>query len=81
MTVIRQRQPGSVKRALLIGAGFVTLVLGILMLFLPGPGLLFILVGLGILARELPWARYILIKLKKKIRRKKSQAPDLPASR
>ncbi len=78
MTVIRQRQPGSAKRVLLIGAGFVILALGTLMLFLPGPGLLFVLVGLGILARELPWARYILIKLKKRIRRKKSQAPDMP---
>jgi tellurite resistance protein TerC len=44
--------------------GFTLLALGILMLALPGPGLLTILLGLGILAAEYVWARRLLDRLK-----------------
>jgi uncharacterized protein (TIGR02611 family) len=37
--------------------GFVLLILGLIMLVTPGPGLLFIFFGLTILALELEWAR------------------------
>lgn len=37
--------------------GFVLLVLGLIMMVTPGPGLLFIFFGLTILALELEWAR------------------------
>ncbi len=72
----------SVKRLLIIGLGFLILILGIVMIFLPGPGILFILLGLGILARELKWARNILIKVRNRIRRKKEnqQATSPPPS-
>jgi hypothetical protein len=40
--------------------GFVLLGGGIVMLALPGPGLLTIAAGLAMLAREFPWARRLL---------------------
>jgi len=44
--------------------GGVLLVAGILMLVLPGPGLLVILIGLALLATEFAWARRALDRLK-----------------
>ena len=44
--------------------GVVLLVAGILMLVLPGPGLLVILIGLALLATEFAWARRVLDRLK-----------------
>jgi Putative transmembrane protein (PGPGW) len=52
------------KRFLTILFGFTQLALGVVMLALPGPGLLTILVGLGILAAEYVWARRLLDRLK-----------------
>jgi len=37
--------------------GFILLLLGLIMMVTPGPGLLFIFFGLTILALELEWAR------------------------
>jgi uncharacterized protein (TIGR02611 family) len=52
------------KRVLKIVFGFTLLVLGVLMIFLPGPGWLIILLGLGVLAAEFVWARRLLDRLK-----------------
>jgi hypothetical protein len=43
-----------VKRAALIVAGGVVLLLGVALLVLPGPGLLLVLAGLWLLAAEFP---------------------------
>ncbi len=37
--------------------GFVLLLMGLVMMVTPGPGLLFIFFGLSILALEIKWAR------------------------
>ena len=37
--------------------GFVLLIMGRIMMVAPGPGLLFVLFGLSILALEIEWAR------------------------
>jgi len=52
------------KRFLTILFGFTLLVLGVAMLVLPGPGMLTILLALGILAAEYVWARRLLDRLK-----------------
>jgi hypothetical protein len=52
------------KRFLTILFGFTLLVVGIAMLVLPGPGMLTILLGLGLLAAEYVWARRLLDRLK-----------------
>jgi uncharacterized protein (TIGR02611 family) len=37
--------------------GFILLILGLIMMVTPGPGILFIFFGLSILALEIEWAR------------------------
>jgi uncharacterized protein (TIGR02611 family) len=58
------RQSG--KRIAVTVAGFVVLALGVAMLVLPGPGLVLILLGLGILSSEYVWAQRLLRKAKEK---------------
>ena len=43
-----------------IGAGFALVIAGIFMLVLPGPGIVTIILGLALLAREFRWARRLL---------------------
>ena len=43
-----------------IGAGFALVIAGIFMLVLPGPGIVTIILGLALLAREFTWARRLL---------------------
>lgn len=49
--------PHPIRFALTMLVGLVLLVLGLVMMVTPGPGLLFIFFGLSILALELEWAR------------------------
>ena len=61
-------------------AGALVIVLGLIVLPLPGPGgLPVILVGLGILSTELPWARRLLERLTQRMQR--SHAKRLGARR
>ncbi len=46
-----------IRKLLIAVIGSTVVLLGLLLLFLPGPGLLIILLGLGILAVEFVWAR------------------------
>jgi uncharacterized protein (TIGR02611 family) len=54
-----------VRRVFLILAGFTLLLLGIIMIFTPGPGTPVILMGLGLLAAEFVWARRIMDRIKR----------------
>lgn len=49
--------PHPIRWALTMFIGAVLLILGLVMMVTPGPGLLFIFFGLSILALELEWAR------------------------
>ncbi|MCX6485551.1 MAG: PGPGW domain-containing protein [Rhodoluna sp.] len=49
--------PHPVRWALTMVVGFLLLLLGLIMMVTPGPGLLFIFFGLSILALEIAWAR------------------------
>jgi uncharacterized protein (TIGR02611 family) len=49
--------PHPIRWALTMLIGVVLLILGLVMMVTPGPGLLFIFFGLSILALELEWAR------------------------
>jgi hypothetical protein len=49
--------------------GFTIVLIGIALLFLPGPALVIIPFGLGILATEFLWAKRLLQKIRKTIRR------------
>jgi uncharacterized protein (TIGR02611 family) len=52
------------KRFLKILFGFTLLAIGVVMILTPGPGLLTILLALGVLAAEFVWARRLLDRLK-----------------
>ena len=54
----------SVKRLAVTVAGFAVLLLGVIMLLTPGPGLAAIVAGLAILSTQYAWARNALDKAK-----------------
>lgn len=75
------RQSG--KRIAVSIAGFAVLIAGVVLLVLPGPGLVLILVGLGILSSEYVWAQRLLRKAKEKaeqakdvVLRRNNDTPD-----
>lgn len=51
--------PHPVRWVLTMVVGFVLLILGLIMMVTPGPGLLFIFFGLSILALEIKWAQEV----------------------
>ena len=60
------------RRARTVGVtilGVTAVLLGVLMLVLPGPGLLVILAGLALLATEYAWARWLLHRAREKTAR------------
>ena len=69
-------------RPIIVGVvGCVVLLIGIAMLILPGPAVVFIPMGLAILAIEFEWARRLLQKVKGLFhKRKKADAPGAPQS-
>ena len=64
-TLMLLRTVTQVRRVFLIVAGFTLLLLGIIMVFTPGPGTPVILLGLGLLAAEFVWARRLMERIKR----------------
>jgi uncharacterized protein (TIGR02611 family) len=58
-----------VRRFFLVLAGFTLLLLGMIMIFTPGPGTPVILLGLGLLAAEFVWARRLMERIKREAER------------
>jgi tellurite resistance protein TerC len=54
-----------VRRVFLIIAGFTLLAAGVIMLVTPGPGILVIFLGLGLLAAEFVWARRLMDRMRR----------------
>ena len=52
------------KRVIIVVVGFTVLLIGLAMIVLPGPAVIVIPVGLGILASEFMWAEKILKRVK-----------------
>lgn len=61
------------KRLAIAVTGFTILMAGIAMLVLPGPAIIVMPVGLGILAAEFIWARRLLKVLKNKFKNQKEE--------
>ena len=61
-----------VKRLIIAVVGFTVLLTGIAAIVLPGPAILIIPLGLGILATEFAWARELLNKIKDRFRKKEN---------
>jgi tellurite resistance protein TerC len=57
-----------VRKIVIAIVGVSMLLIGAAMIFLPGPAIVVIPVGLAILATEFAWAKVLLHKLKEKIR-------------
>jgi uncharacterized protein (TIGR02611 family) len=55
-----------VVRVATVVVGSLILIAGLVMIVLPGPGIVGILAGLGILSRELPWAERMIEYVKKR---------------
>jgi len=55
------------KRVIIAVVGFTVLLLGVAMIFLPGPAVLVVPIGLAILATEFVWARRLLKKVKARL--------------
>jgi uncharacterized protein (TIGR02611 family) len=60
-----------IKRLIILIVGITLLLIGLALLFLPGQGILTILLGLTILATEFIWAKKILKKLKGHLKKAK----------
>jgi len=52
--------PRPLRRMLILVVGSTVVLFGVLLLVLPGPGILVIIVGLAILATEFAWAEALL---------------------
>lgn len=66
---IRRRPPlNALYRTVVTVVGFAIVVLGILLLPLPGPGWLIVFLGLGILSTEYEWSRRLLDYAREKVR-------------
>ncbi len=52
------------KRLIKIVIGFTVLIIGVVMIALPGPAVVVIPIGLGILATEFVWAKHLLKRFK-----------------
>ena len=66
---VRHRQRSLAKRALVALGGFVTLLAGLALLVLPGPGIPLVAVGLGLLALEFRWAEAALARALRHVER------------
>jgi uncharacterized protein (TIGR02611 family) len=62
--------------------GVTVMIIGIIMIFTPGPAIVVIPLGLGILATEFVWAKDLLHKvktyIKTKVKKKKNQTEESP---
>lgn len=57
LKVFLAKLPHPVRWVISVVLGFIFLILGLIMMVTPGPGLLFIFLGLSMLALEIEWAR------------------------
>ena len=64
MTALLRRSIAQARRLIIAVVGFTVLLIGIAMIVLPGPAIVVIPIGLGILSTEFLWARRLLRKAK-----------------
>ncbi len=61
------------RRYATLAAGWGLVVTGGVLLFLPGPGLAIILVGLAVLGREAPWAQQLDHRIRARLRLRRAR--------
>ena len=67
-------------RLIVIVVGFTVLLIGLVLLVLPGPAMVVIPIGLAILATEFVWARKLLSRVKREVGRVVSVLSAKPKS-
>ena len=67
MTTVVLKSLQQAKRLVIVVTGFTILLAGLAMIVLPGPAIIVIPAGLGILATEFIWARNLLSKINNKL--------------
>lgn len=65
-----------VRRAVVGTVGFSILFAGLLMMVLPGPGIVTVLAGISVLATEFAWAKKLKVKAVSWIRSKRRKSAD-----
>ncbi len=55
---------GTIGKIAAIGFGLTLMAIGVVLLVLPGPGLVLIFLGVGVLASHFVWARWLVKKVK-----------------
>jgi uncharacterized protein (TIGR02611 family) len=65
-----------VKRLIIAVVGFTVLLIGVAMIVLPGPAIIVIPIGLGILGTEFAWARRLLNNIKNRFQKKDITGED-----
>ena len=73
MTAWMIRAVGQTKKLLIAVAGFTILMIGVAMIVLPGPAIIVVPVGLGILSTEFIWAAMVLKTIKGKFQKTKER--------
>jgi hypothetical protein len=68
--------PSPLLKVLRIGAGALIFLVGVVLLFFPGPGLLLMAIGLGLI--HPPWGERIQIWFKQKLERRRPSKPAPP---
>jgi len=63
------------KFGVAVGGGFLTFI-GLIMIFTPGPALVFIPAGLALLATEFDWAHKLLVKVKERFPKMKKKETE-----
>ncbi len=61
-----------VVRVARMSIGGILLLIGLILLVLPGPGLIVVAAGLAVLARDVPWASRLLVKVRERIPKNES---------
>jgi tellurite resistance protein TerC len=67
------RAVGQTKKLLIVVVGFTVLLIGVAMIVLPGPAIIVVPLGLGILSTEFIWAAMLLKKIKGKFQKTKER--------
>jgi uncharacterized protein (TIGR02611 family) len=75
---VEEARAGVIKRTVRIGIGSFVLLAGLLMMVLPGPGLLVIAIGLGILSRDVAWAERLLERIRHRLPQDEEGAVSKP---
>ena len=73
MTALLIKSIQQAKRVIIAVIGFTVLIIGVAMIVLPGPAIIVIPIGMGILATEFVWARSLLKAVKNKFQKLKER--------